>query len=166
MCNFQANVLRVSVVFFVLTVAVVSMLFLCCFYAASMLFICCFYAVSMLFICCFYAVSMLFICCFYAVSILFICCFDFVEIYNEKLVFQKFSRKPTNFFNYIDFIQKLNLVDLQTQGGWPPSSRASSESPTRRQAIARSSPSVWRGGNPSSTKVSKIWRGSDSQARQ
>ena len=81
-----------------------------------MLFICCFYAVSMLFICCFYAVSMLFICCFYAVSMLFICCFDFVEIYNEKLVFQKFSRKPTSFFNYIDFIQKLNLVDLQTQG--------------------------------------------------
>ena len=88
-----------------LTVAVVSMLFLCCFYAASMLFICCFYAVSMLFICCFYAVSMS-----------FICCFDFVEIYNEKLAFQKFSRKPTHFFSYIDFIQKLNLVDLQTQG--------------------------------------------------
>ena len=59
---------------------------------------------------------MLFICCFYAVSMLFICCFDFVEIYNEKLVFQQFSRKPTNFFNYIDFIHKLNLVDLQTQG--------------------------------------------------
>ena len=72
--------------------------------------------VSMLFICCFYAVSMLFICCLYVVSTLFLCCFDFVEIYYEKLVFPKFTRKPTNFFNYIDFIQKLNLVDLQTQG--------------------------------------------------
>ena len=60
----------------------------------------------MLFICCFYAVSMLFICCFYAVSMLFTCCFDFVEIYYEKLVFQKITRK----------IQTLNLVDLQTQG--------------------------------------------------
>ena len=71
----------------------------------------------MLFICCSYAVSMLFICCLYVVSMLFLCCFDFVEIYYEKLVSQQFTRKPTNFFNYIDFIQKLNLVDLQTQGG-------------------------------------------------
>ena len=46
---------------------------------------------------------------------LFICCFDF-EMYYGKLVFHKFTRKPTSFFNYIDFIQKLNLVDLQTQG--------------------------------------------------
>ena len=59
---------------------------------------------------------MLFLCCLYVVSMLFLCCFDFVEIYYEKLVFPKFTRKPTNFFNYIDFIQKLNLVDLQTQG--------------------------------------------------
>ena len=59
---------------------------------------------------------MLFLCCVYVVSMLFLCCFDFVEIYYEKLVFPKFTRKPTNFFNYIDFIQKLNLVDLQTQG--------------------------------------------------
>ena len=90
------------------------MLLLCCFYVVYMLFLCCFYVVYMFF----YAVSMLFVCCFYAVSMLFICCFDFVEIYNEKLVFQKFSRKQTNFFNYIDFIHKLNLVDLQTQGGY------------------------------------------------
>ena len=47
---------------------------------------------------------------------LFLCCFDFVEICYEKLISQQFTRKPTNFFNYIDFIQKLNLVDLQTQG--------------------------------------------------
>ena len=59
---------------------------------------------------------MLFLCCLYVVSMLFLCCFDFVEIYYEKLVSQQFTRKPTNFFNYIDFIQKLNLVDLQTQG--------------------------------------------------
>ena len=38
--------------------------------------------------------------------------------------------------------------------------------PTRKHATASSSPSVWRGENPSSTRVSKIWRGSESQARQ
>ena len=90
---------------------------------------------------------MLFLCCLYVVSMLFLCCFDFVEIYYEKLVSQQFTRKPTNFFNYIDFIQKLNLVDLQTQGSGGESRLASTCLWYCRQIHGRA-PSRGATGNP------------------